>query len=86
LFIVDLVRKLPIVKVTRNRQITIPSEISKIVGIREGDFVEITVRGDEIIVKKVKSLEELAGSWKDIDENELSKIIKARWKTWFGSV
>ena len=86
MFIVDLVRKLPIVKVTRNRQITIPSEISKIVGIREGDFVEITVRGDEIIVKKVKSLEELAGSWKDIDENELSKIIKARWKTWFGSV
>ena len=77
---------MPIVKVTRNRQITIPSEISKIVGIREGDFVEITVRGDEIIVKKVKSLEELAGSWKDIDENELSKIIKARWKTWFGSV
>ena len=77
---------MPIVKVTRNRQITIPSEISKIVGIREGDFVEITVRGDEIIVKKVKSLEELAGSWKDIDENELSKIIKARWKTWSGSV
>jgi len=81
-----MVGELPIVKVTRNRQITIPSEISKIVGIREGDFVEITVRGDEIIVKKVKSLEELAGSWKDIDENELSKIIKARWKTWFGSV
>ena len=74
-----------IVKVTRNRQITIPADISRIIGIREGDFVEIFVRGEEIVIRKVKSLEELAGSWKDINVEELMNTIRERWRNWSGT-
>jgi len=41
------------VKVTRNFQITIPAEIREKLGIREGDYVEVTLseRENAIIVK-----------------------------------
>jgi len=71
-----------IVKVTRNRQITIPANISKIVGIKEGDLVDVSVSDERIIIKKIKKIEELAGSWADIDERDLLNSIKERWKNW----
>lgn len=67
---------------TRNRQITIPSNLAKKIGIREGDYVEITLRNNELIIRKVKSLEDLAGSWKNVDTEKLSEIIRKRWKSW----
>ncbi|MEX0567997.1 MAG: AbrB/MazE/SpoVT family DNA-binding domain-containing protein [Candidatus Njordarchaeota archaeon] len=69
-------------KVTRNRQITIPANISKIVGIKEGDLVDVSVSDERIIIKKIKKIEELAGSWADIDERDLLNSIKERWKNW----
>jgi AbrB family looped-hinge helix DNA binding protein len=43
-----------IVKVTRNSQITIPKEIRKKVGIKEGDRVEITVEGNRVLIRKIE--------------------------------
>ncbi len=43
------------VKVTRNYQITIPSSIREILGIKEGDILELHVEGNTIVVKKVES-------------------------------
>ncbi|MHA1617306.1 MAG: AbrB/MazE/SpoVT family DNA-binding domain-containing protein [Candidatus Njordarchaeales archaeon] len=71
-----------VVKVTRNRQITIPSKIAKKLGIKEGDYVKITLKGDEIIIQKVKKLDELAGSWESVDVKELLEVIRERWKRW----
>ncbi|MHA1594125.1 MAG: AbrB/MazE/SpoVT family DNA-binding domain-containing protein [Candidatus Baldrarchaeia archaeon] len=75
-----------IVKVTRNRQITIPSVISKKLGIREGTYVDVSLEGDKIVIRKIRSLEELAGSWKNIDINEIKKLIEERWRSWRKSV
>ncbi|MEZ0318983.1 MAG: AbrB/MazE/SpoVT family DNA-binding domain-containing protein [Pyrobaculum sp.] len=41
-----------VVKVTRNYQITIPAEVRRRLGIREGDFLVVEVEGDRIVVKK----------------------------------
>jgi len=71
-----------IVRVTRNRQITIPSKIAKKIGIKEGDHVRIFLKGNEIIIQKIKALDELAGSWKEMDIDKLTKIIEERWKNW----
>ena len=41
------------VKVTRDFQITIPVSIRNQLGIKEGDVLEVYVRGDEIVLRKV---------------------------------
>ncbi|AHC52061.1 AbrB family transcriptional regulator [Sulfolobus acidocaldarius SUSAZ] len=41
------------VKVTRNYQITIPSSIREALEIKEGDILEISLKGDHIVVSKV---------------------------------
>jgi antitoxin PrlF len=40
------------VKVTRNFRVTIPSKIRNKIGLKEGDIVEITLNGEEIIIRK----------------------------------
>ena len=71
-----------LVKVTKNRQITIPAEISKALGIKEGDLVDVSTDGEKIVIRKVKRLEELAGSWSDIDEKVLFTTIRELWRNW----
>ena len=44
---------MPLVKVTSKRQITIPSALSKELGIKGGDHVEITRRGSRLVLKPV---------------------------------
>ena len=41
---------MPLTKVTRNGQITIPSELRRQVGIEEGDLIELEVVGDHLIL------------------------------------
>lgn len=45
---------MPIVKVTRNSQITIPKDIRDKIGIKEGDKVEVSVEGDKVVIRKVE--------------------------------
>jgi AbrB family looped-hinge helix DNA binding protein len=45
---------MPVVKVTRNSQITIPKEIRDRIGIKEGDRVDISIEGDKVVVRKVE--------------------------------
>jgi len=42
------------VKVTRNSQLTIPAEIRKALGIREGDFVEVLLEGDRAVIMPLR--------------------------------
>ncbi|MGC9171131.1 MAG: AbrB/MazE/SpoVT family DNA-binding domain-containing protein [Thermoproteus sp.] len=41
-----------VVKVTRNFQITIPAEVRRALGIREGDRLLVEVEGDRIVIRK----------------------------------
>ena len=43
------------VKVTRNYQITIPATIRGALGIKEGDVLEVYLRGEEIVLRKAKT-------------------------------
>ncbi len=39
-----------LVKVTRNGQITIPAEVRGELGIKEGDYMEVTLKGGVIMI------------------------------------
>ena len=39
-------------KVTRNYQITIPSEIRKKLNIKEGEYLEVSLEEDAVVLKK----------------------------------
>ena len=50
------------VKVLPKGQITLPKKIRKALGISEGDVLVVFRRGEEIVLRKRKTLFELAGS------------------------
>lgn len=52
------------VVVTRRGQTTIPIEIRKKLGITEGTILRVTLKNNEIILRKVKSTFDLAGTGK----------------------
>lgn len=48
---------MPLTKVTRNGQVTIPSELRRQVGIKEGDLVELEAVGDHLILVPKKLID-----------------------------
>lgn len=40
------------VKVTRKGQVTIPKNIREVLGIREGDLVEVSLEGGRVVLSK----------------------------------
>ncbi|GAB6136277.1 AbrB/MazE/SpoVT family DNA-binding domain-containing protein [Thermococcus prieurii] len=77
---------MPVTKVTRNYQITIPAEIRKALGIKQGEYLTVELRGDEIVIRKAEV------EWPSIDlgkdftpeeiEKNAEKILKeaSRWE------
>jgi len=66
------------VKVTRNYQITIPSEIRRKIGINVGDLLSITYdeRRGEIIIKKVKERRKTLKIGKKLTPEEIEELIE----------
>lgn len=48
------VKKMPLVKVKRHFQVTIPNNMRKMFGIDVGDLLEIEKQNDDIVLKPVK--------------------------------
>ncbi|WP_297516606.1 AbrB/MazE/SpoVT family DNA-binding domain-containing protein [Thermococcus sp.] len=77
---------MPVTKVTRNYQITIPAEIRKALGIKQGEYLTVELRGDEIVIRKAEM------EWPSIDlgrdftpeeiEENTEKMLKeaSRWE------
>jgi AbrB family looped-hinge helix DNA binding protein len=48
---------MPLTKVTRNGQVTIPAEMRREVGIEEGDLIELQVVGDHLTLVPKKLID-----------------------------
>ena len=59
-----------IVKVTRRGQTTIPVELRKKLGIKEGDELLVESTGDGLLFKVIPKLEELAGIYAEFGKVE----------------
>ncbi len=79
---------MPLVKVIRNGQITIPKGLRATLGIQEGDFLEIKLKGRQMVVipkvaidkelareKFFRVVNEIRASVKDADPEEIAKEI-----------
>ena len=70
-------------KITRNCQITLPKDVRKVIGLKEGDEVVFIIDGDK--VRLVKSDEDIikrtAGIWGDIGMTgqEYQRRIRKGW-------
>lgn len=65
---------MPLTKVTRNYQITIPAEIRKALGIKEGEYLDVELRGDEIVIKRAKRKWKTFRLGREVTEEELERL------------
>lgn len=77
-----------LVKVVRNGQITIPKDLRAVLGIREGDFLEINLSGSNLLIKpKVtidksqarerffQAVDDIRAAVKDADPEEVEREL-----------
>ncbi|WP_457753035.1 AbrB/MazE/SpoVT family DNA-binding domain-containing protein [Thermococcus sp.] len=65
-----------ITKVTRNYQITIPAEIRKVLGIKEGELLEVKLEGDRIVLQRLRKKRKTLKLGKSMTTEEIEKSIK----------
>ncbi len=65
---------MPLTKVTRNYQITIPAEIRKALGIKEGEYLTVELRGDEIVLKRARKKWKTFRLGRKLTAEELERI------------
>jgi len=76
---------MPIVKVRTNRQVTIPKIIFDELGLKEGDFVEVTLKGDHIVIapKRLVDPEDVLTSEEErIVERGFAQLKRGEYVTW----
>ena len=67
---------MPVTKVTRNYQITIPAEIRKALRIKEGELLEVELKGGRIVIKKLKKERKTLRLGKKMTPEEIEKSIE----------
>ena len=71
-------------KITRNYQITLPKDVRRIAGLKEGDEVTILFEDNKITIIKseINPIIAAAGAWKGIKETgeEYQKRARSEWK------
>ena len=71
---------MPITKVTRNYQITLPAEIRKALDIKEGEYLEVGIEEGNIIIKKLERKRKRIKLGKRITIDEIEKEIEEGFK------
>ena len=64
------------VRVTGDYQVTIPAAIRERLGIEEGDVLEVYLRGDEIVLKKVKTSRPRIRLGRELTLEEIERAIE----------
>jgi len=67
---------MPITKVTRNYQITIPAEIRNALGIREGELLEVELENGKIVIKRLKKERKTLKLNKKISPEEIEESME----------
>ncbi len=67
---------MPVTKVTRNYQITLPAEIRKALGIKEGELLDVELEGDKIVIKRFKKERPTLKLGRPVTPEEIEKAIE----------
>jgi len=74
-----------ITKVTRNYQITIPADIRKALGIREGELLEVQLEGDKIVLHRLRRERKRLKLGRNVTPEEIERSIEEGMKECMGS-
>ncbi|MEQ9713928.1 MAG: AbrB/MazE/SpoVT family DNA-binding domain-containing protein [Candidatus Asgardarchaeia archaeon] len=66
---------MPITKITRNNQITLPAEIRKALNVKEGDYLEIVIENGKAIIRKLERERKRIKLGKKLTSEEINEII-----------
>jgi AbrB family looped-hinge helix DNA binding protein len=71
---------MPITKVTRNYQITLPAEVRRALDIREGEYLKVEIEKGVILLKKLEKKRKRIKLGKRITIDEIEKEIEEGFK------
>ncbi|MFQ5870395.1 MAG: AbrB/MazE/SpoVT family DNA-binding domain-containing protein [Candidatus Zixiibacteriota bacterium] len=67
---------MPLVKITRSRQVTIPKELFEGLDLQQGDYIEVTREGDQLILRPKTVVDRQRAQAKD----RLFKLLEQIWE------
>lgn len=76
---------MPVVKVRTNRQVTIPKVIFDALGLKEGDFVEVTLKKNHIVIapkRLVDPEDTLTPEEEKIVDKGFAQLKRGEYVTW----
>lgn len=69
--------KMPVIKVIRNGQITLPKEFRDALGVKEGDILEAEMNGNQMVIKPKILIDKIQESEFELSEHGKKKIREA---------
>ncbi len=68
---------LPVIKVIRNGQITLPKEFRDALGVKEGDILETEMKGNQMVLKPKILIDKISESEIELSEHGQKKVKEA---------
>ena len=69
--------KMPVVRVIRHGQITLPKEFRKALGVKEGDILEAEMKENQVVLKPKTLIDKIPESESELSEQGKAKIREA---------
>ncbi len=76
---------MPIVKIRTNRQVTVPKAIFDDLGLREGDFVEVSIQGSDIVIRPKRLVDmddSLSAEEEELVEKGFEQLKNGEYVAW----
>ncbi len=76
---------MPIVKIRTNRQVTVPKAIFDDLGLREGDFVEVSIQGSDIVIRPKRLVDmddSLSAEEEELVEKGFEQLKNGKYVAW----
>ena len=68
---------MPIIKVLRHGQITLPKELREVLGVKEGDILEAEMKENQVVLRPKTLIDKIPESESELSEQGKAKIIEA---------
>ena len=69
--------KMPVVRVIRHGQITLPKELREVLGVKEGDILEAEMKENQVVLKPKTLIDKIPESEYELSEQGKTKIREA---------
>ena len=68
---------MPVIKVLRHGQITLPKELREVLGVKEGDILEAEMKENQVVLKPKTLIDKIPESESELSEPGKAKIREA---------